>query len=430
VNPSPELAVLTPRFDLAFTMNKRKVLIVNLAKGIIGEQAANLLGSLIVSHMQLIAMERAALPARKRVPFFVHVDEFQTFSSDAFASLLSEARKFATYFCFANQYTDQLSPAVRSAVIGNAGTLIVFRIGSRDAELLAPEFHVGSLDAGLMYAPEHRAIVPGDLVSEAERVFGRIEAAIEPVVPDGEVWELSLPALGLQRKSGREVRQAQDALIEHIKNTAPTLQRRPFADYRKAPPPEKIANVPCPVSLYRFHSEVPADVPGFKRLIIKHDVEGNRVAREAQLQKRIERACSTKRFDKLAVWKEQAGACTVLILENLDKFITDTDAVANAYLAIAASRSNKPDEAYLFDTSISAVWFLWPLQIYEQTYFDINGDMQPLLGRFRPSELASATKRYSDPPVFMSRFRPGGFSKVFDLLPLSCLAVLCRLLAA
>ena len=68
------------------------------------------------------------------------VDEFQTFSSESFASLLSEARKFATHFCLANQYTDQLSHAVRAAVIGNAGTLVVFRVGSRDAELLAPEF--------------------------------------------------------------------------------------------------------------------------------------------------------------------------------------------------------------------------------------------------------------------------------------------------
>jgi hypothetical protein len=77
-------------------------------------------------------MERGALAPRERVPFFVHVDEFQTFSS--------EARKFATHFALANQYTDQLPHAVRSAVIGNAGSLVVFRVGSRDAELLAPEF--------------------------------------------------------------------------------------------------------------------------------------------------------------------------------------------------------------------------------------------------------------------------------------------------
>ena len=129
-----------PKFDLAFSMNQRRILIANLAKGAIGEQAANLLGSLLVSHLQLVAMERGSLPPAQRTPFFVHIDEFQSFSSEAFASLLSEARKFATHFCLANQYTDQLSPAVRAAVIGNAGTLVVFRVGSRDAQLLAPEF--------------------------------------------------------------------------------------------------------------------------------------------------------------------------------------------------------------------------------------------------------------------------------------------------
>jgi len=134
------LGQVAPRLDLSFTMNNRRILIANLAKGTIGEQAANLLGSLLVSHLQLIAMERGALPPQQRVQFFAHVDEFQTFSSDAFASLLSEARKFALHFCLANQYTDQLSNAVRSAVIGNVGTLVVFRVGSRDAELLAPEF--------------------------------------------------------------------------------------------------------------------------------------------------------------------------------------------------------------------------------------------------------------------------------------------------
>ena len=134
------LGQVSPRFDLSFAMNGKRILIANLAKGTIGEQAANLLGSLLVSHLQLIAMERGALQPEERVPFFVHVDEFQTFSSDAFASLLSEARKFATHFALANQYTDQLSNAVRAAVIGNAGTLVVFRVGSHDAELLAPEF--------------------------------------------------------------------------------------------------------------------------------------------------------------------------------------------------------------------------------------------------------------------------------------------------
>ena len=149
---SPQLRLilgqLAPRLDLAFTMNNRRILIANLAKGAIGEQASNLLGSLLVSHLQLVAMERGSLPPHQRIPFFVHVDEFQTFSSDAFASLLSEARKFATHFALANQYTDQLPLTVRSAVIGNAGSLVVFRVGSGDARLLAPEFR--PMDGGAL----------------------------------------------------------------------------------------------------------------------------------------------------------------------------------------------------------------------------------------------------------------------------------------
>lgn len=86
-------------------------------------------------------MARSEKAPAARVPFFVHVDEFQCFATEAFASLLSEARKFGTHFCLANQYTDRLSPEVRAAVFGNAGSLMVFRVGAADAELLAPEFH-------------------------------------------------------------------------------------------------------------------------------------------------------------------------------------------------------------------------------------------------------------------------------------------------
>jgi len=146
----------TPKFDLAHAMDHggifvanladpavepAGILIANLAKGRVGEQACNLLGSLLLSHLQLVAMARSDQAEADRRPFFVHVDEFQSFSTDAFASLLSEARKFATHFCLANQYTEQLSDAVRTAVLGNAGTLMAFRVSAADAELLAPEFH-------------------------------------------------------------------------------------------------------------------------------------------------------------------------------------------------------------------------------------------------------------------------------------------------
>ena len=130
----------TPKFDLAYAMNNRGILIANLAKGKIGEQAANLLGSLLISHLQFVAMGRSAQAPEKRVPFFAHVDEFQSFGTEAFASLLSEARKFATHFCLANQYIEQLDPAVRASVLGNAGAILVFRVSGADAKMLASEF--------------------------------------------------------------------------------------------------------------------------------------------------------------------------------------------------------------------------------------------------------------------------------------------------
>ena len=203
---SPQLRLIlgqvAPKLDLSFTMNNRRILIANMAKGAIGEQASNLLGSLLVSHLQLVAMERGSLPPRQRVPFFVHVDEFQTFSSDAFASLLSEARKFATHFALANQYTDQLPLAVRSAVIGNAGSLVVFRVGSRDAELLAAEFRPmdgGALadqepftawlrrgtsrDSIFAEPPLYEKLGTAELIREKSRQrFGRPRATIESPV--------------------------------------------------------------------------------------------------------------------------------------------------------------------------------------------------------------------------------------------------------
>jgi hypothetical protein len=102
-NASPNIRLIlgqkAPTFDLSNTMDHGDIFIANPAKGQIGKQATNFLGSLLVSHVQLIAMRRSNQAPESRVPFFVRVDEFQSFGTDAFADLLSEARKFATHFC-------------------------------------------------------------------------------------------------------------------------------------------------------------------------------------------------------------------------------------------------------------------------------------------------------------------------------------------
>lgn len=128
-------------FDM---MNEGKIFLVNVSKGRIGEDNSGLLGGMIITKIQLAAMERVRIPEETRRDFYLYVDEFQNFVTDAFAGILSEARKYRLNLTVAHQYTAQLvvdkSSAVRDAVFGNVGTMIVFRVGSDDAEFLESEF--------------------------------------------------------------------------------------------------------------------------------------------------------------------------------------------------------------------------------------------------------------------------------------------------
>lgn len=127
-------------FDFRRVMDERQILIVNLSKGRLGADNANLLGSLIVSHIVHQTMQRAGVPECERVDHHLYIDEFQNFTTREFESILSEARKYRLSLAVAHQYLDQLNPNVLKAVLGNVGTLAVFAIGATDAEGLALEF--------------------------------------------------------------------------------------------------------------------------------------------------------------------------------------------------------------------------------------------------------------------------------------------------
>lgn len=130
-------------FDIREIMDNKKILIVNLSKGKVGEGNANLLGSLLVTKIYLAAMSRADIDpyeAEKLPPFYFYVDEFQNFANESFASILSEARKYKLALTVAHQYIDQMTDDVRSAIFGNVGTMISFRVGATDAEVLEKEF--------------------------------------------------------------------------------------------------------------------------------------------------------------------------------------------------------------------------------------------------------------------------------------------------
>lgn len=131
-----------PQEELRFRdiMDGGKALVINLAKGRIGEDSSNLLGGLLVTTLGLAAFSRADTPEHARRPFFIYVDEFQNFTTLAVANMLAELRKYQVGAVLAHQYLDQIEPDVRHAVIGNAGTLVAFRVGGKDAPHLTREF--------------------------------------------------------------------------------------------------------------------------------------------------------------------------------------------------------------------------------------------------------------------------------------------------
>jgi hypothetical protein len=130
-------------FDLRDIMDNKKILIVNLSKGKVGEGNADLIGSLLITKIYLAAMSRAdagPYALEKLPPFYFYVDEFQNFANESFASILSESRKYNLALTVAHQYIEQMEDEVKAAVFGNVGTMITFRVGATDAEAFEKEF--------------------------------------------------------------------------------------------------------------------------------------------------------------------------------------------------------------------------------------------------------------------------------------------------
>ncbi len=127
-------------FSLRWAMDKEKIIVINLSKGKIGEDASSLLGAMMVTKFQLDAMSRADTLEKDRKDFYLYVDEFQNFATDSFSTILSEARKYKLNLVMANQYIDQMTEEVRGAVFWNVGTLVSFQVGHHDAKILTEAF--------------------------------------------------------------------------------------------------------------------------------------------------------------------------------------------------------------------------------------------------------------------------------------------------
>jgi hypothetical protein len=142
-------------FDLRHIMDNGKILLVNLAKGKIGADTASLLGALLVARIEFTALSRVDLLEESRRDFYLYLDEFPTFTTDGLASMLSELRKYRLNMILAHQFLAQLGPIVREGILGNVGTMICFRIGASDAELLEQEFFPPFTREDMVNLPDH-----------------------------------------------------------------------------------------------------------------------------------------------------------------------------------------------------------------------------------------------------------------------------------
>lgn len=143
------------KLDFREIMDNKKIFLANLSKGLIGEDNSDLLGALIITKMQLAAMSRVELKEEERNDFYLYVDEFQNFSTESFANIFAEARKYRLNLILAHQYIAQLNEKVRDAIFGNIGTLVSFRVGPEDAEMLEKYFTPEFLKEDLINLPNY-----------------------------------------------------------------------------------------------------------------------------------------------------------------------------------------------------------------------------------------------------------------------------------
>lgn len=156
-DPTVRRILIEPDIDLSFRriMDERKILLINLSKGQIGEDAAGLLGGLLVTTLGLAAFSRSDIAEEQRIPFHIYMDEFQNFTTLSIANMLSELRKFKVTITASNQFISQLQPEIRDAMLGNCGTLISFRVGAKDAAYLSKEFAPIFEAQDLLYLPNY-----------------------------------------------------------------------------------------------------------------------------------------------------------------------------------------------------------------------------------------------------------------------------------
>jgi hypothetical protein len=179
-------------FNFRKVMDERKILLINLAKGRIGEENSQFLGLILVPKILVAAMSRQDIPKDKREDFFLYVDEFQNFATPDFAQILSEARKYKLNLIVANQFIGQMEEEVKNAIFGNVGSLVAFRVGVTDANYLQHEFQPVFTEVDLINVERYntyvKTIVGGEPVTpfsmDLTRDLNREKALANPRVAE------------------------------------------------------------------------------------------------------------------------------------------------------------------------------------------------------------------------------------------------------
>ncbi len=227
------VAQVKSKINIREIMDQKKIFIMNLSKGRIGEDNSRLLGGMLITKIQLSAMERVDMAEKDRKDFFLYVDEFQNFATESFSNILSEARKYRLDLTMAHQYMDQLDEHVRAAVIGNVGSIVTYRVGSTDAEILGKEFAPIFTEEDLINLPKYNVYLKLMIDGVASRPFsaitlppiGRPTGSLEKVVrvsreryatPRDQIEDKIMRWSGME-ESGDENRELDDDEVEFNK---------------------------------------------------------------------------------------------------------------------------------------------------------------------------------------------------------------------
>lgn len=203
--------------DLREIMDSKKILLLNLSQGKLGEDNAALLGAMIITQIQLAAMGRAFVDETEREDFFLYVDEFQNFATSSFIKILSEARKYRLSLILANQYIDQIDESIQHAIFGNVGTVISFIVGAKDAEMLSKQFQGVYSESDLVGLGKHEIVLKLCIDNMTSNPFPA-RTLPPPSVKNGNVEEI----VKLSKKIyGRTIKKDEE-IYENKQTIAPT----------------------------------------------------------------------------------------------------------------------------------------------------------------------------------------------------------------